>query len=74
LRRYRIQVDGDTCAGSAICAGVASGYFEMGADHVARPIRDMVDADGAVVEAALNCPVDAILVVDADTGDAIPLK
>jgi len=74
MRRYRIEVDSDTCAGSAICAGVASGYFEMGADHVAHPVRDVVDADSAVVEAALNCPVDAILVVDADTGEAIPLS
>ncbi len=74
MTRYRIEVDRDTCAGSAICAGVAPSHFEMGTDHVARAVDDVVEADGVVIDAALNCPVDAIMVFDADTGDAIPVS
>jgi len=68
MTRYRVEVDHETCAGSAICAGLAPGYFEMDLDHVARPIHALVDANDAVVEAARNCPVDAIALFDADTG------
>jgi len=70
-RRYRIDVDRDTCAGSGICAGLAPEYFEMDEGHVARPVREVTDAAVAVEEAAANCPVDAIVVFDADTGEPL---
>lgn len=70
--RYRIEVDREVCAGSAICAGIAPRHLEMGADHIARAVEEVIDADDAVIEAALNCPVDAIVVLDADTGETLP--
>lgn len=69
--RYRIEVDADLCAGSGICAVAAPGYFEMGEGHVARPVAVVTEAADEVLEAAENCPVDAIVVYDADTGEAV---
>jgi len=69
--RYRIEVDADLCAGSGICAVAAPTYFEMGEGHVARPLRPVTEASDEVLEAAENCPVDAIAVFDADTGEPV---
>jgi len=69
-QRYRIEVDRDLCAGSGICAVLAPRYFEMDEGHVARA-RHAVTDDPAVLEAAENCPVDAIVVLDDGTGEAV---
>jgi len=70
-QRYRIEVDRDLCAGSGICAVLAPQYFEMDTGHVARARHAVTDADPAVLEAAENCPVDAIVVLDEDTGEPV---
>jgi ferredoxin len=69
--RYRIEVDEDLCAGSGICAIAAPDYFEMDEAHVARPLRPVTDASAEVLAAAENCPLDAIAVYDADTGEPL---
>lgn len=66
--RYRIRVDGALCQGSGVCAGMAPDYFEIGDDHRSQPLREVVDADDIVLDAADCCPAEAIAVSDADTG------
>lgn len=69
--RYQIEIDRDLCAGSGICAVLAPEYFEMDEGHVARARQGVTDAAATVLEAAENCPLDAIVVLDADTGEPI---
>ncbi len=69
--RYRIEIDEELCAGSGICAVAAPEYFEMGDGHIARPRHVVTDAADKVLDAAANCPLDAIAVFDADTGEPV---
>jgi len=62
----RIVVDRELCFGFGDCVDTAPAVFALDADNVAT----VVDPDGArhdiIVEAAQNCPVDAITITDAD--------
>ena len=71
--RYRINVDHAACQGSGVCAGIAPQFFELGRDALSRPLHEVVDADGAeaVLDAAECCPLEAIAVTDADTGQPV---
>jgi ferredoxin len=68
--RWRIEVDRDSCIGSGMCTGSAPAYFRL-VDGKSVPVRDEVDADETVVDAAESCPMEAILVRDATTGDTV---
>lgn len=67
---WLIDVDGQTCIGSGICAGTAPDDFEL-VDGVARAKRGEVEQSEAVVDAAESCPVEAILVKDAVNGEVV---
>ncbi len=71
--RLRIQVDQAAGQGSGVCTGIASQYFQLGQDALSRPVHEVVDADGAesVLDAAECCPLEAITVTDADTGQPV---
>jgi ferredoxin len=69
--RLRVEVDRDLCIGSGDCVDTAPRVFEL--DDEGKAV--VIDPDGAstdeVVEAAMNCPVTAILVAGED-GDLYP--
>ncbi len=69
--RYRIRVDQTLCQGSGVCAGIAPDHFEVGEDYRSRPIHEVVDANELVIDAAECCPLEAIIVTDADTGERV---
>ena len=72
--RYRIQVDHGLCQGSGLCAGIAPEHFELGSDYKSRPRHEVVDADTDTVrDAAECCPLEAITLIDADTGEPVSL-
>ncbi len=70
-RRLDIQVDHGFCVGNAMCVATAPGTFA----HNAARQSEVVDPAGAseeeVLAAAANCPVSAIRVRDADTGERL---
>jgi ferredoxin len=70
VARWRIEVDRDTCIGSGICAASAAAYFRLDGGR-STPARAEVDADETVLDAAEQCPLEAIRVVDAATGDSV---
>ncbi|SDN52934.1 ferredoxin [Allokutzneria albata] len=70
--RWLVSVD-QNCIGSGMCAGAAPEHFEL-MDGYARPIKDEVDPDEAVIDAAESCPVEAILVKLASTGEVVAPK
>lgn len=69
--RIRIDVDRALCIGSGDCVDTAPDVFQL--DHEDKAV--VVDPDGAaqdlVLEAAGNCPVTAVFVVD-ESGDLFP--
>ncbi|MBE9374521.1 ferredoxin [Saccharopolyspora sp. HNM0983] len=67
---WLIEVDGQTCIGSGICAGTAPDDFEL-VDGVSHAKRTEVEQSEVVVDAAESCPVEAILVKDADNGEIV---
>jgi ferredoxin len=63
----RIELDRDVCIGSATCVGFVPTVIKIGSDGHAILLSE--DADGvdgsALAEAAANCPVEAIRLVNA---------
>ena len=69
--KLRISVDLDLCVGNAMCETFAPKVFVLNDDRqsqVADPEGDTVEN---ILEAAENCPVSAITVVDAETGETL---
>jgi ferredoxin len=68
--QWRLEVDRHTCISSGMCAGVAPDHFELEGDG-SHALADVVDQDEAVIDAAESCPVEAIKVFSAATGELI---
>jgi ferredoxin len=69
--RYRVTVDRDVCVGNAMCRAIAPGAFvetDEGQSEVGDPASATPDA---IVEAAVSCPVGAIFLEDAATGEPV---
>ncbi|MFC5720023.1 ferredoxin [Streptomyces gamaensis] len=66
--RWRVEVDRDVCVGSGMCAALAPDSFALGPDRRSRPLEEETDPREDVLEAAENCPVEAISVRVAGAG------
>ncbi len=69
--KLRISVDLNLCVGNAMCETFAPKVFVLNDDRqsqVADPEGDTVEN---IMEAAENCPVSAITVVDDETGETL---
>ena len=62
---------GSGCIGSGSCLATAPAYFVETSEGKSRPVADEVDANEPVRDAAAFCPVEAITVIDARTGEPI---
>ncbi|HKT06136.1 MAG TPA: ferredoxin [Rugosimonospora sp.] len=67
---WRLEVTRD-CIGTGSCVGIAPRHFALGADNRSHPLAEVVDPDPVVLDAAASCPMEAILVRDASTGDPV---
>ncbi len=67
---WRVTVD-DRCIGAGSCAGVAPDRFVLGDDGRSHPTSELIEADDAVLDAVAFCPVEAISVRDAATGEPV---
>ncbi|WP_330333763.1 ferredoxin [Streptomyces sp. NBC_00536] len=69
---WQLDVDTRRCIGSGVCASAAPGRFviDSAADGTrrSRPTAPRVPSDDAVLDAAFTCPVEAISVVELDSG------
>ena len=69
--KFTITVDRELCFGFGDCVDSAPGVFEL--DGEDKSI--VVDPDGAdrdeIIGAARDCPVDAIIIVDEETGEQL---
>jgi ferredoxin len=66
-----IEIDRELCYGFGDCVSSAPGVFELDDEEKAV----VIDPNGAprddLVEAAANCPVNAITIMDAQTGETV---
>jgi ferredoxin len=70
-RNLRIRVDHDVCVGNAMCETFAPHVFRLNDDRQSEAVDPAGDPVEQVLEAAENCPVSAITVEDADTGEQL---
>ncbi|MEU5213886.1 ferredoxin [Streptomyces sp. NPDC020742] len=69
--RWRVEVDRSVCIGSGMCVGVAPDGFRLDTARQSHPVAAESEADEDVLAAAEGCPVEAILVTLAGSGEAV---
>ena len=70
-RKISVSVDHDICVGNAMCITIATKAFKLNDERQAVSADPDDDTEELILEAAENCPVAAITVVDADTGEQL---
>jgi ferredoxin len=70
---WRVTVDSGLCIGSGVCLGTAPGRFRFDEAQHSRPVLALLEPDDQVRDAAAACPVEAIRLTDAGTGEPVPL-
>ncbi|MFI9647735.1 ferredoxin [Streptomyces sp. NPDC052040] len=69
--RWHIEVDRTLCIGSTQCVHRAPGAFRLDSARQSHPVAPDADAGEPVLDAAENCPVEAIAITLAGTGEAV---
>ena len=70
MAKLKIVVDEDECIGDSLCCAEAPGTFEM-VDDKAKVLAEITDDEATILEAAEACPVDAITVINEETGEQL---
>ncbi|MEE1798985.1 ferredoxin [Streptomyces sp. NPDC101062] len=71
---WRIEVDRHACAGSGLCLATAHGLLRLDSGR-SRAVTELIAPDARVVDAAEICPMEAITVRHAGTGEVLaPLR
>ena len=70
-RKLRVSVDHNLCVGNAMCETIAPKVFVLNDDRQSEAVDPEADTEENILEAAENCPVTAITVVDAETGERL---
>jgi ferredoxin len=69
--RWHIEVDRSVCIGSAQCVHQASGTFRLDSARQSHPVAPDADAEEQILQAAENCPVEAIAITLAESGEPV---
>ena len=69
--KLRISVDLNVCVGNAMCETFAPKVFVLNDDRQSQVADPEGDTMENILEAAENCPVSAITVVDEETGETL---
>ena len=70
-RKLSVTVDHNLCVGNAMCITIATKALTLNEDRQAIPADVDADTEELILEAAENCPVAAIWVGDAETGEQL---
>ena len=70
-RKLRVRVDHATCVGNAMCEAIAPKVFRLNDNRQSEAVDPAGDTFEKILEAAENCPVSAIFVEDAETGEQL---
>lgn len=68
---WRLLVDRSRCMGTTICASTAPSGFEIDGRGQSRPTAEIVAPADEVMNAAQLCPVEAISILLAATGEEL---
>jgi ferredoxin len=68
-RRLRVTVDSKRCIANQMCIHGAPGVFRLDASERSEAYDLAGGSEAEIVDAALSCPVSAIGVFDAETGE-----
>ncbi len=69
--KLRITADHILCVGNAMCETFAPKVFVLNDDRQSEVADPEADTMENILEAAENCPVSAIRVVDEETGETL---
>ncbi|WP_407553400.1 ferredoxin [Streptomyces sp. Pv4-95] len=69
--RWRVEVDRSVCIGSGMCVGAAPDGFRLDSARQSHPVAPEGDPAESVLAAAEGCPVEAILITVADSGQPV---
>lgn len=70
-RKLRVWVDHQTCVGNTMCENIAPKVFRLNDNRQSEAVDPAADSVEKILEAAESCPVSAIFVEDADTGERL---
>ena len=70
-RKVRVSVDLDICVGNAMCETYAPKVFVLNDDRQSTVADPNADTFENIMEAAQDCPVSAITVIDEETGESL---
>ncbi len=70
-RKLRVWIDHATCVGNATCEAIAPKVFRLNDNRQSEAVNPEGDSIEKILEAAENCPVSAIFVEDAETGERL---
>jgi ferredoxin len=69
--RWKVTVDRHVCVRTGLCTATAAGEFEFDERGQGRARAETLPASQAVRDAAESCPVEAISIANADTGERV---
>ncbi|MCX5047818.1 MULTISPECIES: ferredoxin [unclassified Streptomyces] len=69
--RWHVEVDRSVCIGSAQCVHRAAGAFRLDSAMQSHPVEPETDANERILEAAENCPVEAIVITLLGSGEPV---
>jgi ferredoxin len=70
-RKLRLWVDHNVCVGNAMCETIAPQVFQLNTNRQSEAVNPEGDTVEKILEAAENCPVSAIFVEYAETGERL---
>ena len=70
-RKLKVWVDRQVCVGNAMCESIAPKVFRLDENRQSEAVDPNGDSVEKILEAAENCPVSAIFVEDAETGERL---
>ena len=70
-RQLRVRVDHLLCVGNAMCETFAPNVFRLNDDRQSEAVNPAGDPEAQIMEAAESCPMSAIIVEDAETGEQL---
>ena len=70
-RNLLVRIDHATCVGNAMCEAIAPKVFRLNENRQSEAVDPAGDTVEKILEAAENCPVSAIFVEDAETGEQL---
>ena len=70
-RKISVSVDHNLCVGNQMCISIATKALTLNDDRQAIPADVDGDTEEIILEAAEQCPMAAISVMDAETGEQL---